>query len=85
MLALTAFAGVALGCVVLLVVFKKWVPAEAAGGVAFASFAVGIVLRRHVDESELKRIATTERPWIDAWARAVGRASGGWDSPRRKD
>jgi hypothetical protein len=68
--------------VVALVVIRLWVPAIILGTLwAGAALAATILLRR-ADPHELKAREARNYKWLDAWARGMGKVSGGWE-PRR--
>jgi ABC-type thiamin/hydroxymethylpyrimidine transport system permease subunit len=72
--------GVAVGAAAfLMLALKLFAVAVALTGVWLLVMVVASLLIRHADSAQLQERSRANQRWMDAWARGMGRASGGWD------
>jgi hypothetical protein len=78
---LSAFFGVG---VLAAVVFSAWTAAVVLGALALAVFGAGLWLIVRADAEELAARARRNEKGMEAWARGVAKASGGWVERERR-
>ena len=67
----------------LMLLLKHLAVAAILAGAWVVLLAVVALLMRGADPEQLKQRSRANERWLDAWARGMARASGGWN-PRRR-
>jgi hypothetical protein len=78
-IAVIALGAVVGGLAFLMLVLKLFAVAAILTGVWLAVMVVASILMLRADPAQLEERSRANQRWVDAWARGMGRASGGWD------